>query len=169
MIRPMLVVRAAAAAFCVGALPPTVGVAAPGSADLARCAAVTAPDARLACYDALAGRAAPVASAGSSSGSSVSTTAPAPPSDDPRSFGLTPAQQHIAPTGPESIQARIAKVAPAGPGRASLLLDNGQTWLLSEDDGRLSPGDAVTIKRGALASFTLFAPSRLTYKVRRLQ
>jgi hypothetical protein len=161
----MLVIRAAAAAFCVGALPPTVGIAAPGSADLARCAAVTAPDARLACYDALAGRAAPVASAGSS----VPTTAPAPPPDDPRSFGLTPAQQHVAPTGPESIQARIAKVAPAGPGRASLLLDNGQTWLLSEDDGRLSPGDAVTIKRGALASFTLFAPSRLTYKVRRLQ
>ena len=168
---------------------------APSPADLARCAAIEAPDARLACYDVLtgpgAGRATPAAPATSvpaaaappkPAAPAVSATpaAPAPaapsavssaPAGDAREFGLSQAQLHPSPVGPAAIEARIAKVVNIQYGRNYVVLDNGQTWTYtdSDQDPRLSPGDPVTIKRASIGSFLMKTPSRHAYHVRRTQ
>lgn len=158
--------------------------------DLARCAGIGAPDARLACYDALAGRStdrgvatgaiaptAPAAPASAAAATSTPSTAPtvpaaAPaPAGDPRNFGFTPAQLHTAaPVGPEAVQAHIAQIADRA-GRAYVVLDNGQTWTFTDpdEDTRLGPGDSVTIKRASLGSFLMLTPSKRSYHVRRTQ
>jgi hypothetical protein len=136
---------------------------APTAADLARCAGIVAPDARLACYDALAGRSAdrsaPTAAttpAPASAPTAATTPAPAsaaPPTaapapatlpqastNDPRNFGFTEAQlhaqaqPHAAPEAPATLQARIAKFIDNRAGRAYVVLDNGQTWALVDAD-----------------------------------
>lgn len=164
------------------------------SEGLSRCAVITASDARLACYDALAQRpagassaaptpaAAPVASAQASAlaASAQASTVPAaaPVGDaalaaaarDPKNFGLSAVQQHVADLGPKSIAARIDTIHTDPVGRTSVVLDSGQTWTLVEgDDGRLSSGDSVTIKRASLGSFLLTSPSNHTYRVRRVK
>jgi len=50
-----------------------------------------------------------------------------------------------------------------------VVLDNGQTWTVMDNDGRLASGDAVTIKRAALGSFLMMAPSNHRYRVRRIK
>jgi CubicO group peptidase (beta-lactamase class C family) len=172
------------------ATPPTAG-------DLAHCAGIAAPDTRLACYDTLAGRAAPaavtapaptsVAPPTAAAAINATPTAPALPptpapvstiASDPQNFGFSEAQQHAqaqphaAPQGPAAIQARIAKMIDNRGGRAYLVLDNGQTWVFVDadaDDARLSPGDPVTIKRASLGSFLLLTQSKHSYHVRRTQ
>jgi hypothetical protein len=173
-------------------LPAAAGAA--GSAELARCAAIAAPEARLACYDALAGRAAqgqaaarvaapttpspaaaPAAAAAPpapSPSATPATTTTAPPTTPPaaadaQSFGLTKAQQHAVPEGPATIQAVVARVADDGAGHMYVVLDNAQTWLLPEPDSRLSPGDTVTIRRASLGSYLMVTPSKHSYRVRR--
>ncbi len=176
----------------------------PSAQDLARCAVISAPDARLACYDALAGRsadragnaAAPPAAASASPAptapsavkapsapsapaapaapaASAAPAAPAAPAatDDPRNFGLTQTQQHAAPAGPSTIQARIAKVVESRAGHGYVVLDNGQTWMMTDqdEDARLGAGDLVTIKRASLGSFLMLTPSKRSYHVRRTQ
>ena len=54
-------------------------------------------------------------------------------------------------------------------GHAVIVLDSGQTWAVTDDDGWLSNGDKVVIKRAALGSFLLTSPSHRTYRVHRLQ
>lgn len=88
---------------------------------------------------------------------------------DPNNFGLSLSQQHVASAGPTSIKARIAAISPGPNGQTYLVLDSGQTWTMGENDGWLSTGDAVTIKRAALGSFLLTAPSNHSYHVRRVQ
>jgi len=192
--------KVASVAALLGMPLAALAAAAPGP-DLARCAALAAPDARLACYDTLAGRAStpppatppsaavpatpiatptaptPAPTAASAPVPSPAPAAPAPPvtaaaaASDPANFGLTPAQVHAAPTGPTSIQARVAKFAASRFGQPTVLLDNGQTWVLVEggEDAGLSPGDPVTIKRALLGSFLLSTPSKHSYHVRRAQ
>ncbi|MHB8475078.1 MAG: hypothetical protein ACYDBZ_02175 [Steroidobacteraceae bacterium] len=172
--------------------------AAPGAVDLARCAGIAAPDARLACYDALAGRPADRVSPAATShpappvSPAIPAPSPAPPpvarspqststapavaalaAGDPANFGLSPARMHTAPAGPASIQARVTKISESslGVGHPSVALDNGQTWTFTEtdDDARLGPGDQVTIKRAALGSFVMTTPSKHSYHVRRVQ
>ena len=130
----------------------------PTAGDLARCAGIAAPDARLACYDALAGRSAPAAAAvptrtppapapapptagaatNATPAAPAATPAPTPTASfasDPRNFGLTEAQQHAQaqphapPEGPASVQARVTKLIDNRAGRAYVVLDNGQTWV----------------------------------------
>ena len=165
--------------------------AAPGPGDLARCAAIEAPDQRLACYDTLAGRpsdrgapalsAAPAAAStpGGHAGSapaqaSAPAQIPASTGEDPRNFGLSAAQLHpTPPSAPSAVQAHVTQIiqSATGFGRPILVLDNGQTWIFTEapDDSRLGSGDEVTIKRAALGSFMLTTPSHHSYHVHRLQ
>jgi hypothetical protein len=158
--------------------------ASPSNEEMARCAAVASPEPRLACYDALAHRvadktasaAAPAIRPGSSSGAVVangaadsSPTAAAASAGDPRNFGLTAIQQHTADLGPKSIAARISIVSSDQNGRVFIVLDSGQTWTVLDNDGRLAAGDAVTIKRAALASFLMMTPSNHSYRVRRIK
>jgi hypothetical protein len=183
---------------------------APTAADLARCAAMTAPDARLACYDSLsappaappapAAPAAPTVSAPSPPAPTVPVTnavpapaatpapaaatsvpAPAPtgtaastaaPADDPQNFGFTPAQvqahtQAPPPPGLQSIQAHITNVLTDRQGNGYVLLDNGQMWTYQGDDGRMRPGEPITIKRASLGSYIMVTQSRRSYHVTR--
>jgi hypothetical protein len=151
--------------------------AAPSNDDMARCAVIAAPSSRLACYDALAHRPAdkapsvaavkPVAPAAARVPAVVAPVSTAAIAADPKNFGLTPAQQHISDLGPKSIAAHISIVSSDQLGRTTVVLDNGETWTVMDNDGRLSSGDAVAIKRAALGSFLMLTPSNHSYRVRR--
>jgi hypothetical protein len=173
--------------------------AAPSNSDMARCAAIPAPDSRLACYDALAHRPAdkapsaaavvpaaraptapvptasvpaPLAPSAASAPEAAAAQAPTPAAAaaaDPKNFGLTPAQQHTTDLGPKSIAAQISNVSSDQIGRTLIVLDNGETWTVTDNDGRLSSGDAVTIKKAALGSFLMFTASNHSYRVRRIK
>jgi hypothetical protein len=151
------------------------------SAKLAHCAAMTAADERLACYDSLAIRrsAAPApaapAAAGTTAAAPATTTAPAAAatatqaaSAESKSFGLT---EHKVPSpgAPDSVHAQVAQVIEDRLGNVSVRLDNGQTWSLNESGVTLRQGDAVTIRHASMGSFLLVAPDRRSYRARRLQ
>jgi hypothetical protein len=184
------------------ALPAWAAGAASGE-DLARCAGITAPEARLACYDSLAQRlgirapvavTAPTEPAAPGAGSPhspalaranapasapanapTSAATPASPSAsasweaDPQNFGLTSKQLRGAPQGPKAIQARIATVSADRIGHAYVVLDNGQTWTMTDADGRLAAGDPISINRAALGSYLMVTASNHSYRVRRIQ
>jgi hypothetical protein len=162
--------------------------AAPSNDDMALCAAIAAPDARLACYDTLAHRpvekiphaaaatpasvapaptAAAPATAAAAPAQAPATAAPNPA--DPKNFGLTPAQQQTTDLGPKAIAAHISIVSANQAGQTTVVLDSGQTWTVMDNDGRLASGDAVTIKRAALGSFLMMTPSNHSYRVRRIK
>ena len=148
-----------------------------GQDGLARCAVIAAPDSRLACYDALARRPASAASTQTpvvASGAEVPPVASAAPAaaavpGAATGFGLTPAQVHEKPVAPEAIAAIVDSISEDRNRTVTIRLDNGQTWVLTEGDMRLRPGDRVTIKHGALGSFLMTTPSRHSYHVKRIQ
>ncbi len=159
-----------------------LSAAAPAEAadGLARCAAIDAPAARLACYDSLAGRK-PTATPPSAANAAL-TPAPAPapsavpvtsaPSTAPAdaNFGLAKVQRPAAvPDEPTSIQARVESVRENRLGSVLVRLDNGQTWSINEAEVRVAPGDAVTVERAALHSFLMKTPSRHSYRAVRVQ
>ncbi len=162
---------------------PAVGAHGLSAGDMSRCAAVAAPDARLACYDNLARQLgvhppAPAVAAATPAGTANTTTfaaapatvAAAPsPADAEREFGFTQDHLHPAPKGPPAIHAHVASIAENRIGGAQVVLDNGQTWIFTDNDGRVSSGDAVTIKRGSLGSFIMTSASNHTYHVHRVQ
>ena len=157
--------------------------------ELARCAAVSSPSERLACYDKLAGRspresaaasasapqrpsaAPPSATIGTSSTSAgaaaAATIAPTTASEAAGRFGLPPPP----PTVPEpaKIEARVTRVNADRQGNATLILDNGQTWSVQAADQWLQSGDQITIRQAALGSYLLTTPARHTYRVHRVQ
>jgi hypothetical protein len=151
------------------------------AADVARCATITAPDERLACYDAL-GCAGIVAAdqrlacydALAEPKRSGPRTAPAdaarPASSDSdaKSFGLSKSQLPATPEGPKLINARVTQVTVDRLGNVRMLLDNGQSWTFNDPDALLKPGDSVTIRRAALGSFLLTA-GRRSYRAQRLE
>jgi hypothetical protein len=163
--------RALVIAFSVSALlwlgAPLASAA---SADLARCATIAAPDARLACYDQLAGRPADAGTptTGLMPGKPVSANAAPATAPTAQEFGLTQAQAHPAPRGPDAIEAHVAGISTAATGHASVTLDNGQSWFVTDEDSLvLTTGDRVTIRRAALGSFLMTTPSKRAYHVRR--
>jgi hypothetical protein len=157
-------------------LTAATAVAAPSNNDMARCAAMSAPDSRLACYDALAHRpvdrapsAAATASPAPAAAAAQAPASAAAAAEDPKNFGLTPAQQHTVDLGPQSIAAHISILSTDQLGRTFVVLDSGQTWTVLDNDGRLASGEAVTIKRAALGSFLMMTPSNHSYRVRRIK
>ena len=160
----------------------TSATAATSDADMLRCATLPARDARLDCYDALAhqlsSKAAPTAAQVPASLPAPSTAASpavtqAPPAavvaGDPKNFGLTAVQQHTADVGPQMITANISNLSSNQKGDTFMLLDNGQTWSVAENDGWLATGQAVRIKRAAMGSYLMLIPSNHSYHVRRLK
>jgi hypothetical protein len=150
---------------------------------MARCASIQAPESRLSCYDTLAHRPAdkvpamvakiaPVGATPTPATSAPAVQAPttvAAIAADPQNFGLTAVQTHTAELGPKSQSAHVSIVSSDQSGRTLVVLDSGQTWTVLDPDGRLSSGDAVTIKRAALGSFLMVTPSNHSYRVRRLK
>lgn len=172
-------------------LSATAGAVTVSSDDLSRCASIASPGSRLACYDALAHRApevvpaaaaslsatpayvappAPVAPAATSTAtaSPAAVAAVAPP-DDPKSFGLSAVQRHVAVVGPKEESGRIVSLAANQAGHSTIVLDSGQTWAVLDDDGFVSNGDHITIKRAALGSYLMTTPSHHIYRVHRVQ
>jgi len=158
----------------------------PSGQAIARCAAISASDARLACYDALANRTgapaaamphaaqpAPPASspvAGSATTPVATVAAAAAPSpEDPSQFGLSPVQRHVAVAGPKEEHAQIVSISFGVVGHATIVLDSGQTWAVLDSDNLVSSGDKVVIKRAALGSFLMTTPSHHSYRVHRIQ
>jgi hypothetical protein len=200
LITPLLLVSASA--WPAGA---------PTAADLARCAAMTAPDARLACYDSLSAPLSPAATPAPAAPATPTASAPAlpPPAptapvtsavpapaipapaaatsvpastgnaassaapvDDPQNFGFTRAQvqahsQSPPPPGLQSIQVHLTNVLTDRQGNGYVLLDNGQIWTYQGDDGRMRPGETVTIKRASLGSYIMVTQSKRSYHVTR--
>ena len=168
--------------FGVVLLSATASAATVSSDDLSRCAGIAAAGTRLACYDALAHRApevapAPAASLSATPASVVpaapvapvaTSTAPAVP-DDPKSFGLSAVQRHVAVVGPKEESGRIVSLGTNQAGHSTIVLDSGQTWTVLDDDGFVSNGDHITIKRAALGSYLMTTPSHRTYRVHRVQ
>jgi hypothetical protein len=170
----------------------TTATAATSDADMLRCAALPARDARLDCYDALAHQlsskaAAPTAAqipatppAPATAPAAAPAAAPAPSSavtqapasvvpGDPKNFGLTAVQQHTADLGPQMITATISNLGSNQKGEAFVMLDNGQTWSVTDNDGWLATGQAVRIKKAAMGSYLMLIPSNHSYHVRRLK
>ena len=164
--------------------------AAPTPQDYARCAAITAADARLACYDTLAPPSARSAATGPQpAGAPAAATTPAvarpgaspskaPPAAEPAAplsptgdagaeslatFGLSRAQQHLVDTGPRSLDARVAKILEDRNRVTHVWLDVGQVWELHDADVPLSVGDMVTIRKGALGSYLMYTPTKHSY------
>jgi hypothetical protein len=103
---------------------------------------------------------------------SAPLAAPGPATNDKQNFGLSAYQLHPTAAGPAAIQAHIEKlIGGVGSGRPTVVLEGGQTWVLTEmlDDPRLGPGDLVTIKRAALGSYMMTTPSKHQYHVRRIE
>lgn len=139
--------------------------------ELARCAEVTADQARLACYDALAGRPAsaaaqlPVATAAAGA-AQVAPVAQAPV-DPIASMGLpvvVPKQQQQM-----VMQARVAQTDKNQFETSRVTLDNGQVWVSTNGGMLLEPGEAVTIKRAALGAFMLTTASKHSYLIKRVR
>jgi hypothetical protein len=170
--------------------------AATSDADMLRCAALPGRDARLDCYDALAHQLsskaaastaaqvpAPLAAPSTAVSPAVSQPPPAPAGSpaatqappaavvagDPKNFGLTAEQQHTVDVGPQMITANISNLSSNQKGDTFMVLDNGQTWSVTGNDGWLATGQAVRIKRAAMGSYLMLIPSNHTYHVRRLK
>jgi hypothetical protein len=168
--------------------------AATSDSDMLRCAAIAARDARLDCYDALTHQlsnkaAAPAAAQPATAPASASARTPAPArapasadspastqapaaavvASDPKNFGLSAAQQHTLDLGPQMITANISILSSNQKGETVVVLDNGQTWSLTDNDGWLATGQAVRIKKAAMGSYLMLIPSNHSYHVRRLK
>jgi len=164
---------------------------------LARCAAISGADERLACYDSLArarpsppaaaapapakatpqsppathaaaATAAPAAAAAGTAATGAAAAGAAAAEPAAKSFGLT---QHVAPAeqGPDRVQAQATRVDIDRLGTVRLSLDNGQVWTFNAPEALIRVGDTITIKRGALGSFLLTTPAHHTYKAQRSQ
>jgi hypothetical protein len=159
----------------------------PLAAQLKRCASLADASARLACYDALAGVAAPTAqaapspSAGGSAGKIPSSSAAAAPVAAPAApaapnitdFGVRngPLQAERDPVREKTMLAVVSAVGSRGRGELVVTLDNGQVWKqIQPSDYPLKPGDHVEIDVAALGSYRLWTPStRRATKVTRIQ
>jgi hypothetical protein len=70
----------------------------------------------------------------------------------------------------EAVEAKVEKLGFMADGSLYIALDNKQGWRqLSSGELLVKVGDTVTIKRGALGSFQLLAPSGRSAKVRRVK
>ncbi len=69
--------------------------------------------------------------------------------------------------GLQSIQVHITNVLTDRQGNGYVLLDNGQMWTYQGDDGRMRPGEPVTIKRASLGSYIMVTQSKRSYHVTR--
>jgi hypothetical protein len=138
---------------------------------LADCAKIDEREQRLNCYDALAHRPVdrvPSAALVTPRAPAARTPAAVISEDDPNAFGLTAVQRGVTYAGPAKISARIASIS-SSVSDTFVTLDSGQVWAVAANDGRLSAGDAITIKRASMGSYLIVAPSHNTYRAKRLK
>jgi hypothetical protein len=126
-------VRPVAAALAATLFAATAG-AAVDEAALAQCAATADPAARLACYDALAGR--PAAPATTPAPAAAPPAASAAPAD----FGLPPPKPEKGKDVRPAIHARVVGELKSWRRGTVFRLDNGQVWKAVGDEDEFYPG-----------------------------
>lgn len=157
-----------AAGFCLalahGLLSPGLALAAGTNAGFMTCATEKDDARRLACFDAAVAKATaqPTPTAG------VAAVAAAPTLTKEEKFGLRgDLKEEKVKQAPElaeleSLSGKVTKVAAKPYGQLIVTLDNGQTWTeIQANSGlRVKVGDQVTVKAGALGSYSLVANGR---------
>ncbi len=74
--------------------------------------------------------------------------------------------------GPTRIEAVVVNISTQADGQRYVTLDNGQVWLLTEAaslKGRLSKGNAVTVKTAMLGTHMMLTPARASLRARRVK
>ena len=147
-----------------------------------RCSAIDDASQRLACYDAAFGRPAAAttvsitptpALAPAATATATATAAVDPVAQQRAEFGLSDAAKKARDpqqsAQAESITDTLAELGRRPTGELVFSLQNGQVWLQIEADTRtrVKAGDTVTIRKGALGSFLLVGPDRVSVRVRR--
>ncbi|HEY6817019.1 MAG TPA: hypothetical protein VI168_15895 [Croceibacterium sp.] len=159
------IARLAALLAAASAAVPALGQAGASAEDqlgaVQRCRAIADLEDRVACYDRA-----------SAPGAQAEAVPPPPPPPTPEErFGRTPERARAAPPPPpppeaqaqpvqqlDRIEAKIASLRTDALGRVSFVLDNGQTWRMTEAEAALDlpgRGDPVTIRRGAVGGYRL--------------
>ena len=147
-------------------------VAAATKDDFLACAREKDDARRLACFDAAVARAAPPGA--SPPGSSAPAVVAVPLSKEEK-FGLRgDLKEEKAKQAPElveiaKLEAQVTQVTVKPHGELVMTLDNGQVWseIQTSSGIRVKAGDRVTIKAGALGSYTVVAPNGRSSKVTR--
>jgi hypothetical protein len=171
-------------ALCLGLaqgwLSPALAAGTTANAAFMSCAGEQDDARRLACFDAAVAqvRAQPAPAVESAAPAAAAATAAAvvPLSKEER-FGLRgDLKQEKAKQAPElaelqELRATVTKVAAKPHGELVLSLDNGQVWYeIQANSGiRVKTGDQVTIRSGALGSYSVVAPNGRSSKVTRVR
>ena len=145
------------------------------------CSAIDDASQRLVCYDAAFGRPAgtttvtitPQPALAPATTATTATAAADPVAQQRAEFGLSDAAKKARDpqqaAQAESITDTLAELGQRPTGELVFNLQNGQVWLQIEADTRtrVKAGDTVTIRKGALGSFLLVGPDRVSVRVRR--
>jgi hypothetical protein len=141
---------------------------------LKKCADISEPLKRLACYDQVAERPAGSTAASASAVSPAVSPAgtPAAPSPMPpkQSFGLYSVEHPAPPPTVEAlITAKVISLGSNSKGHATVTLEGDQVWELDTADPVLAAGQTVTVKRGTLGSFILTTAAGRLHRVHRVR
>lgn len=166
-------------ALMLASLAPLVaGAESDATPAAAQCVSIEDSAARLACYDRAFGRS---SETGAAAPAIAEGTAAAVSTDAARAvdeFGLSDAAKRkrdpekAKETMPESISSTVTRVAFRPTGEVVVTLENEQVWEQAEivtTKPRVKVGDAVTIRKAALGSYTLLTPGRTVIRVRRVR
>lgn len=156
---------ALASTLAQGLLSPAAAASGSGTSAFMACATEKDDARRLACFDAAVARtqAQPAPAA-----ETAAVAAAAPTLTKEEKFGLRgDLKQEKVKVAPElaeleSLSGKVTKVAAKPHGQLIVTLDNGQTWTeIQANSGlRVKVGDQVTVKAGALGSYSLVANGR---------
>ena len=161
-------------------LSPALAAGTTANASFMACAGEPDSARRLACFDAAVAQArsqpaAAVESAAPAAAGATAAAAATVPLTKEERFGLRgDLKQEKAKQAPElaelkELRATVTKVAVKPHGELVLSLDNGQVWYeIQANSGiRVKTGDHVTIRSGALGSYSVVAPNGRSSKVTR--
>jgi hypothetical protein len=162
-----------------GWMSPALAAGQPAQAGFMDCASEQDDARRLACFDAAVARARtqPTVAADAPSAAPAAAAAATVPLSKEERFGLRgDLKEEKAKKAPEltelqELHATVTKVAAKPHGELVLSLDNGQVWYeIQANSGiRVKTGDRVTIKSGALGSYSVVAPNGRSSKVTRVR
>lgn len=134
------------------------------AADLGTCNAIEDSAARLACYDAAAGRT--VKSASEAPRTPAPAAAPAPaPAASQAEFGMNEEMKRKSrgekEPAVEALRSKISSARLSGLGHYTLTLANGQRWYVADSGAslRFEEGESVEIHQGSFGSFHLLRPA----------
>lgn len=156
-----------------GALSPATAHAASPTAAFLACAGEKDDARRLACFDAAVVHAKSQPAGAEAAAPTAVAAVPALTKEE--RFGLRgdlkqEKTKHVPELAElEELRAKVTQVAVKPYGQLILTLDNGQVWYeIQANSGiRVKAGDEVTIKPGALGSFSVVAPNGRSSKVTR--